>query len=766
MQTARSPLDQDILVVAIGASDDPSAAPDIQSVAPNARVVNGLDAARAVLTAGAVCTLLVDVRGEPSIAELQAFLAGAAAMPRGIRAPVAWLSENLEMLVGVVEEVVPAELAPAELALRLRWFVARHAAGPPPLRIPAPVGSDSGALLGAVANAIAAQPGVLGVRIERSSGVGGVYERGAHVPAIAPADDPSPLGRVLHAPLGQAGGATVTALVREGFHGPLDALLADAHDAIDTAVLVEAQAARAWRFEQLARAHAREAERIRERLVKAAEARDALLLFVAHDIRSPLAVMVGHTQMLAEGILPPERHAESFETLQRQASRISDMATRLADEHRAVLDAHGPSAEATSLPDLVIDAAERLQPRATRRDQRFTVDNAPDPRGGPAGLAEGASPDVGDLVDTLLAIALARAPVGATLRVHTDCTETHTAVSVRVDGGASLPADAAQTARALALASARARERGGELLVAATGDTLRLELPRAAARGFVFVAAANDADVDALTALVGALGGAVSGHPFGAGLLVAARQAHPCVLLVDATRATGRALDALDALRADPRTGGAAVVLLTAASDDPSNPTRGVRGVAASLPAPVDGAAVIAAVANAVAVSGLTRGAGGPGPVSVARLAPLDAVAERLKGLVEVARAARSGLPALVVSEIGPRMVELGHARSQTSALVEWLAEELRLRARPGDLLARLGADAVALVSPGRSRAAMIEISDELSEHLGRVRPRVGASRVAVRARLEVADLVQIGEHHLLSDVVGMRAAGEVGNAS
>lgn len=45
---------------------------------------------------------------------------------------------------------------------------------------------------------------------------------------------------------------------------------------------------------------------------------EQLQRFLRHDARTPLAVVLGHAQMLAEGMVPEARRGESFEVISRQ----------------------------------------------------------------------------------------------------------------------------------------------------------------------------------------------------------------------------------------------------------------------------------------------------------------------------------------------------------------------------------------------------------------------------------------------------------------
>ncbi len=706
---------------------------------------------------------------------------------RVVRAPRAWLAEHASALGDAVDELVAEEAEDAEVALRLRWATVRRRPATrraiereqrlEQLRVALPVGCTSDAVATAGAVALAALSGVVGVRIEREppDSWDGAVARGepVEVPAAVRARvlrdaelREFPLGaeRLLVAPLGA--GALVAVRASDDLDTPLlVALAAETGRALDAALLLEAEADRAFRLERAWLERSREVERVRARLARVSEARDAMLAFLSHDVRSPLTVLVGHCQMLNEGILPAARRAASLETIRRQADRLSQMAGEVVDRQRALPEERGVDVR-IDLGALAEDAVGRARPLATRRSQSIGLDVD-------SGVAIDAdAAGVGDIVDALVDATLHRVPEGGAVTVRVLADGARARLTARGDGPA-WPAtwqeiEATPAGRALSTAMARARERGGEVRVGeAAAAELVLELPRAPAEAPppIFVAAAGDADVATLVELLAPLGGPVAGHPLGAGLSATVRRASPAVVVVDGTREPGAALDALERLRKSAVTAGVPTVFLAPPGAPRALHRATASGVLASLVAPVDGRALLAAVIRA-----RREGSAAPPPGErhdpASGLPTLAGIVDRLQALVSAARAARAELPALTITEIGPRADEPGRTRSVAEEVLAWLAAELRPRALPGDLLARIETDALVLVSPTRTREEMVAIWDELRDHLARARPRIGVTRVAVRARLELSDLAWTGEDPLRAIVVGMRSAAEVGHAS
>ncbi len=84
------------------------------------------------------------------------------------------------------------------------------------------------------------------------------------------------------------------------------------------------------RWQQRSRAFAVRAARAEAELEQARQRVAAVERLVRHDVRTPLTVILGHAQMLAEGLVPPSRVEASYEAIQRQGERLNGLLERLA----------------------------------------------------------------------------------------------------------------------------------------------------------------------------------------------------------------------------------------------------------------------------------------------------------------------------------------------------------------------------------------------------------------------------------------------------
>ena len=78
--------------------------------------------------------------------------------------------------------------------------------------------------------------------------------------------------------------------------------------------------------------------------------------FLRHDARTPLTLVLGHAQMLAEGLTPPERRGESFALISRQIQALSD--------RMETLGAAPPTLPSPEPRWVMVDAADAERVRA------------------------------------------------------------------------------------------------------------------------------------------------------------------------------------------------------------------------------------------------------------------------------------------------------------------------------------------------------------------------------------------------------------------
>ncbi len=229
------------------------------------------------------------------------------------------------------------------------------------------------------------------------------------------------------------------------------------------------------------------------------ERRAAFVSAVTHELRTPLTTFRMYADMLAEGMVPPERQAEYLETLRREAERQAHLVENVLAYSRLERGRDRRTREALRLDALVSDLRGALADQASRTGLEL-VGPAPGPSESIDVLADRSA--VERILSNLVDNAGKYARAAADRRLHLDVEVEPRAVSLLVsDHGPGVPrADARRLFRpfhksageaarsapgvglGLALSRRLARAMGGDLRVETWeggGARFRLRLPRA-----------------------------------------------------------------------------------------------------------------------------------------------------------------------------------------------------------------------------------------------------------------------------------------------
>jgi signal transduction histidine kinase len=185
-------------------------------------------------------------------------------------------------------------------------------------------------------------------------------------------------------------------------------------------------------YEQLQQANTHLEERVRQRtreltqanarlsaqwtrLQRANAFKSEVLGTVAHDLRNPLSVILGRTEMLTEMVGTAASSAESVKAqivhIRTAANRLTEIVNSLIKD--AMADAHDITIrpETIDIVALLKDIVEANQPLAARKNQVISV-------AAPAGLAVVCDPDrMREAVDNLLSNAIKYSPIGGRIDV-------------------------------------------------------------------------------------------------------------------------------------------------------------------------------------------------------------------------------------------------------------------------------------------------------------------------------------------------------------
>ena len=110
--------------------------------------------------------------------------------------------------------------------------------------------------------------------------------------------------------------------------------------------------------------------------------KDEFLAVLSHELRTPLNAIVGYARLLRGGILPPDKAARGMETLERNATWLTQIVEDVLDVSRIVSGKIRLDVQPVELPLIVDNAVATIQPAADAKGVRV-VTIVIDPRVGP-----------------------------------------------------------------------------------------------------------------------------------------------------------------------------------------------------------------------------------------------------------------------------------------------------------------------------------------------------------------------------------------------
>jgi diguanylate cyclase (GGDEF)-like protein len=483
----------------------------------------------------------------------------------------------------------------------------------------------------------------------------------------------------------------------------------------------------------------RKLSRVSARLERLSDARDSFLALLSHDLRSPLAVVLGQMQLLEEGLVPAAHVAKSAATVRWQAERMVQMVEDLLDRYRRddAVRALPEVGDAVRIVNEMVDAARPLA--ASRRQELVQEGVAAAPID--ADLAS-----IREVLANLLENALRHSPDGSRVVVNVGVDDRSVLIGVE-DSGPGFGSAAARGGSGLSIAiraSARiAADAGGALRtanVAGGGGLATLVLPLAVPQ-----LTASAVDLYAPEGSAGAaLAPVLANHwelrifSDTSGAVERMRRQPPALVVID-QGADGQAVAFVRRIKNDTQL--AAVPVIAVADDGPAFYEAGALAV---LRAPVPAALALAHVRRALRVVGDAPSTDDPPPDVLTGLPSGAALTRRLDRALAEARADGLPLPVLVVRIEELKQVNRQHGWLVGDQLILWVAARLAERLHAGEMLARVDAESFALAAPARSLAEAQVLATETRDALNRSRPRLGVARVDVRVSAQAFDLTTL----------------------
>jgi signal transduction histidine kinase len=142
---------------------------------------------------------------------------------------------------------------------------------------------------------------------------------------------------------------------------------------------------------------------------------------IAHELRTPISVILGHTEAMHDGVLPPSE--ETFDIIRDEALRLERMVEDLRTLSRADSGELTLTYGLVSAQDLVDQAIKAYRPHARKKDIKLRVEASPD-------LPEvNIDPDrMAQVLSNLLSNALRYTPQGGDIMISTK----HTASDIEI----------------------------------------------------------------------------------------------------------------------------------------------------------------------------------------------------------------------------------------------------------------------------------------------------------------------------------------------
>jgi PAS domain S-box-containing protein len=163
--------------------------------------------------------------------------------------------------------------------------------------------------------------------------------------------------------------------------------------------------------------------------------KDEFLAVLSHELRTPLNAIVGYSRLLRGGILSGEKVARGLETLERNASWLTQIVEDVLDVSRIVAGKIRLDVQPVHLPLVVDNAVATVQPAADNKGVR--IQTILDPRVGPVS----GDPDrLQQVVWNLLTNAVKFTPRDGRVQVRLERVASHIEITVS-DTGVGIRAD-------------------------------------------------------------------------------------------------------------------------------------------------------------------------------------------------------------------------------------------------------------------------------------------------------------------------------------
>ena len=114
---------------------------------------------------------------------------------------------------------------------------------------------------------------------------------------------------------------------------------------------------------------------------EASRLKDDFLASLSHELRTPLNAILGYTRMLRSGIIAPEKKQKAIDTIERNATSLTQIVEDVLDVSRIVSGKIRLDVQPVEFPTIVRNAIDAIAPAAEAKGVR--VETVVDPHAGP-----------------------------------------------------------------------------------------------------------------------------------------------------------------------------------------------------------------------------------------------------------------------------------------------------------------------------------------------------------------------------------------------
>lgn len=175
-----------------------------------------------------------------------------------------------------------------------------------------------------------------------------------------------------------------------------------------------------------------------DRLEAAFAAKSSFLTNVAHELKTPLAILLGDAQTLRRRARTPEEYDKFAATVEEEMRRLAKVVDSFLTLAQTRVRVKHPAIASVSANEFVMDALEHCRPLAKQREVRLSPVLALRPDNGDEPLVLGDPQLLEVMIENIVRNAIQHSPVGGEVNVTVQVVEGKLHVAI-ADRGAGIP---------------------------------------------------------------------------------------------------------------------------------------------------------------------------------------------------------------------------------------------------------------------------------------------------------------------------------------